>query len=194
MDSNPTVEAGETPAPVSSTSSRRGVLKAASGLMAAVAVGGVAFHPGSARAAAPLSGGSITVEIAELDVIFAAHSFQFGLGRGVANPGGGLPREASAPSVSEITISKPWDPATAVLLIEAVNPDPLARVDFRFADDKKVEFGRIRIEDVFVSGSSLSHGGAPGSTSESLSLNFTRIMVDFQGEHFGWDITEGKPI
>ena len=41
------------------------------------------------------------------------NSFQFGVGRGIASPtGGSADRESSAPSISEITITKDQDTST----------------------------------------------------------------------------------
>src|SRR5262245_58115694 len=48
------------------------------------------------------------------------NSFQWGVGRGISTPtGSSQNREASAPSVSEIVVTKPLDNATPGLLTEA---------------------------------------------------------------------------
>ena len=49
------------------------------------------------------------------------NSFQFGVGRGISSGvGGGSKREASAPSVSEITLTKTMDIASPLLLKDAI--------------------------------------------------------------------------
>ena len=49
------------------------------------------------------------------------NSFQWGVGRGISSPtGASADRESSAPSVSEITVTKANDVASAPLLNEAL--------------------------------------------------------------------------
>ena len=49
------------------------------------------------------------------------HSFQWGVGRGISSKTGrGADREASAPSISEITVTKSQDKSTTKLLDEAL--------------------------------------------------------------------------
>jgi len=49
------------------------------------------------------------------------NSFQWGVGRGISSPtGGSSDREASAPSVSEIVVTKPTDIASVKLLDESL--------------------------------------------------------------------------
>ena len=49
------------------------------------------------------------------------NSFQWGVGRGISSPtGGSADRESSAPSVSEITVTKDQDSSTGPLLTEAL--------------------------------------------------------------------------
>jgi type VI secretion system secreted protein Hcp len=179
------------------TASRRDVLKAASALAAAFAIGGVAFAGGTETAmAATITG--LTIEIPELEAVFAASSFQMGVGRGVSSPGGGgAGRETSPPSFSEITITKPWDEFTALLQFEAVAGDALPEVRFVFTStekDKGQVFGTIRILDVLVSGSSLSSGGAVESSGESVSFNYAGIDVSLGGNSYSWDLAANKPL
>ena len=52
------------------------------------------------------------------------NSFQWGVGRGISSPtGGSADRESSAPSVSEIVVTKPTDIATVKLLDKALEGD-----------------------------------------------------------------------
>src|SRR5215203_763377 len=57
---------------------------------------------------------------------FEVNSFQWGVGRGISSPvGNSADREASAPSVSEITMSKAMDVASYRLLDEALQGEGL---------------------------------------------------------------------
>ena len=103
-------------------------------------------------------------------------SFQWGVGRGISSPtGASADRESSAPSVSEITITKLQDAATTKLLDEALHGEGKAvQIDFCKTDKGKLEtYMAYKLTDVMVSGYSISSGG--DRPSESLSLNFTKI-------------------
>lgn len=116
------------------------------------------------------------------------NSFQWGVGRGIASPtGGSKDRESSAPSVSEITISKAQDAATGKLLTEAyVGEGVKVIIEFTKTDAGKLEkYLTYTMEDTFISGYSISSGG--DRPSESLSLNFAKIectpqVVDKDGK------------
>jgi len=175
------------------TANRRDVLKAASGLVAAAAIGGVMLQSGTESALA--AGESFQVEIDELGAVFPAQSFQFGVGRGISSPvGDGRDRDASAPSLSEITLTKVWDRYSALLQFEAIAGDALPTVRLIFTDGGKIELGRIVLHDVLLSGSSWSYGGGDPrlNGSESLSLNFAKIEVTFQGGSYRWDLTTNR--
>jgi len=47
------------------------------------------------------------------------NSFQWGIGRGISSPGAGGGREASAPTVSEIVVTKTFDFSSVPLIREA---------------------------------------------------------------------------
>jgi len=103
-------------------------------------------------------------------------SFQFGVGRGISSPtGGSKDRESSAPSVSEITVTKEQDAATGKLLTEAYQGKGVKAVIHLCKTDKgKLEtFMEYELEDTMISGYSISSGG--DRPTESLSLNFTTI-------------------
>lgn len=104
------------------------------------------------------------------------NSFQWGVGRGISSPtGGSADRESSAPSVSEITVSKATDNASPKLLNEALQGEGVKVViDFCKTDKSKLEvYMTYTLTDSMVSGYSLSSGG--DRPTESLSLNFTKI-------------------
>ncbi|MBN8889457.1 MAG: hypothetical protein ABS99_01705 [Acetobacteraceae bacterium SCN 69-10] len=103
-------------------------------------------------------------------------SFQWGVGRGISSPtGGSSDRESSAPSVSEITLTKAQDVATVKLLNEALQGEGVTvTIDFCKTDKGNLEtYLQYTMQNVMISGYSTSSGG--DRPSESLSLNFTKI-------------------
>jgi type VI secretion system secreted protein Hcp len=109
------------------------------------------------------------------------HSFQIGIGRGVsAGVGGGSKREASAPSVSEITVTKTMDKSSQLLFKEAYGGKAVeVKIDITQTDNKgtHVAFQKYILTDTLVSGYSVSTGG--DRPSESFSLNFTKIDSEY---------------
>ena len=105
-------------------------------------------------------------------------SFQFGVGRGISAPTGGVAdREASAPSVSEITITKMED-ASSIKLFEAalVGEGKTVKLTFVKTDKGKLEnYLEFELTDTMISGYSLSSGG--DRPSESISLSFTKVKM-----------------
>lgn len=109
-------------------------------------------------------------------------SFQFGVGRGIsaATGGGGSKREASAPSVSEITVTKTFDAFSPLALKQAIGGEGMqVKIDITRTDNggKHVAFQKYILENTMVSGYSVSSGG--DRPSESLSLNFTKIDSEY---------------
>ncbi len=109
------------------------------------------------------------------------HSLQWGIGRGVSSPtGSSADRESSAPSVSEVTVTKVNDTASAGLLSEALQGDGTngasVEIDLVRTDKGQLTvYQKIMLTNVIISGFSTSSGG--DRPSESLSLNFTKIAV-----------------
>jgi type VI secretion system secreted protein Hcp len=104
------------------------------------------------------------------------NSFQWGVGRGISSPtGASADREASAPSISEIVVTKATDVSSPKLLDDAYHGEGVKVViDFCKTDKGKLEvYMTYTLEDCMISGYSLSSGGE--RPSESLSLNFTKI-------------------
>jgi type VI secretion system secreted protein Hcp len=110
------------------------------------------------------------------------NSFQWGVGRGISSPtGGSADREASTPSVSEITITKSMDKTSPALLKEALAGQGTT-VRIFFVDLIKGPVGtqvyaEYDLSNVLVSGYSVSSGG--DRPTESLSLNFTKITYTY---------------
>jgi type VI secretion system secreted protein Hcp len=119
------------------------------------------------------------------DVTAAGHeqwievnSFQWGVGRGISSPtGGSADRESSAPSVSEITLTKPTDIGTTNLLNEALQGEGQdVTIDFCKTDKGNLQvYLSYVLNNTMISGYSVSSGG--DRPQESLSLNFTKFMV-----------------
>ena len=113
------------------------------------------------------------------------NSFQWGVGRGIhQRTGRGADRESSAPSVSEIVVTKNQDLATTKLLDEALHGEgKKVQIDFVKTDKGKLEtYLLYKLENVMVSGYSIS-GAGDGRPSESISLNFTKI--EYKGTNMG---------
>ncbi|MBU6419096.1 MAG: type VI secretion system tube protein Hcp [Proteobacteria bacterium] len=122
------------------------------------------------------------------------HSFQWGVGRGIGSPTGASGnREASTPSVSEVTVSKSLDNASGGLLKEALSSGGKAKLVISFVrtDGTGADtFLEITLTDTMISGYSMSSGG--DKPSESLSFNFTKIEVKFTP--MKEDGTKGSPF
>jgi type VI secretion system secreted protein Hcp len=125
-------------------------------------------------------------------------SCQLGVNRHVTNPTGrGVNREASAPSVHEISISKAMDCASVGLFKASLwGEGKKVKIDFCKTDKDKVEpFLQIELENTLVSSYSCSgHGGGDGvhgRPHESLSMNFTKIS--YHSIHMDHANKTGKP-
>jgi len=132
------------------------------------------------------------------------NSFQFGVGRGISSGvGGGSKREATAPSVSEITLSKTFDISSPLLFKEAIGGKAVvAKIELTQTDNsgKHVSFQKYILTNTLISGYSVSSGG--DRPSESLSLNFTKIDSEYLNiddkfaakttGHVIYDIAESK--
>jgi type VI secretion system secreted protein Hcp len=106
------------------------------------------------------------------------NSFQFGVGRGISAPvGGSSDREASAPSLSEVVLSKPTDMATVDLFTEALQGEGQdVTIDFCKTDKGQLNvYLSYTLNNVMISGHSHSSGG--DRPQESISLNYTKIQM-----------------
>ncbi len=105
-------------------------------------------------------------------------SFRWGVGRGISSPtGASADRESSAPSISEIVVTKVQDVSSVGLLTEAFQGDGVkAQIDFcRTNKDQMDVYLTIELENVMISGfTTSSEGDRP---TENISLNFTKIMT-----------------
>ena len=134
-------------------------------------------------------------------------SFQFGVGRGISMEVGQMAnREATRPSVSEVSLGKPMDAASGGLFKESVAGAEGVKVLIHLVQTgaKEIQkYAEYELEGVLVSSYSLSasEGGAPF---ESLSLSFAKLMCDLSNADkdnknkasmkVGYDLGKGTPL
>lgn len=118
------------------------------------------------------------------------NSFQWGAGLGVSSARGG-DRTTSEPSVSEATVTKTTDKSSELLFKALLKGEPVGKGTLSFTAASKgesVAYATLELEDLIISGFSMSSGG--DFPSESLSLNFTK----FDWSYTGRDATQtGSP-
>jgi type VI secretion system secreted protein Hcp len=109
-------------------------------------------------------------------------SFQLGVGRAISSAArSAANREASEPSISEITVTKNMDVASLNMFEEGLASEMNNKVTIKFTTTSKnavTEYLMYELTDVGLSGYSISAGGE-GIPTESLSLNFTKIQMKF---------------
>ena len=108
-------------------------------------------------------------------------SFQLGAGLGVGSPRGG-DRSTSEPSVSEITGTKTLDKSSELLFKNLLKGDTIAKGKVSFTAATKgesVAYASLALENIIISGYSMSSGG--DFPTESISLNFTKFDWSFTG-------------
>jgi type VI secretion system secreted protein Hcp len=108
------------------------------------------------------------------------HSFQYGVGRGIGAPTGReTQREHSAPSVSEIVVTKAADKSSVYWMERALwGEGEAVTIDFVKTDKDKLEiYTQYLLENAMVSGFSVSSGG--DRPQESISINFTKIIFNY---------------
>jgi len=134
------------------------------------------------------------------------NSFSWGVGRGISMESGAIAnREATRPSLSEITISKIMDNSTPGLFKESVSGDAGAEVVIEFVATgaKKIEtYMKYTLTNCLVSSYSVS-ADAEGKPVESLSLSYTKVLMDYcaadatnksgSSNKLGYDLTKGAP-
>jgi len=133
------------------------------------------------------------------------NSFQFGIGRGISSAtGGSADREATAPSISEIVVTKPSDISSVSWFEQALWGEGVkVTIDFCKTDKGQLEiFQSYDLEDAMVSGYSVSSGG--DRPTESISISFTKVIFNFfemskdgakaASPKAGWDIGLAKAV
>jgi type VI secretion system secreted protein Hcp len=127
-------------------------------------------------------------------------SAQWGVGRGVGDPGSG--RDVTAPSFSEVVVTKLTDKTTPLIFKESVIGNG-KNVTLHFTETSNATertYQVITLTDVLVSGFSQNSGG--DRPAESISFNFTKLVLtnttfDVSGKAVGtatagYDLTTGK--
>lgn len=142
---------------------------------------------------------------------FADHikvlSMSFGVGRGISMEAGNMAnREATRPSLSEVTFTKLADNATTSLFKESVTGSAGKIVKIKFVQtgaDKVITFMDYELQDCLVSSYSLSAGGESDPV-ETISLSYSKLMVNYHDfdkanagkspQRVGYDLTTAKPL
>jgi type VI secretion system secreted protein Hcp len=186
------------------TANRRDVLKTATGLMAAAAVGGVFLM--SAEEAAAQDGDEALddeltaeplaetlppdrtmVNIDEFSGGFQVDSLQYGVANAVSIGGGGG-HTAGKANFSEIVVTKLIDRFSAALQLSVAQGKHYAEVNINLYRNNYIA-GKITLEDVIISGYSFSHGGGnPSNVTESVSFNYAKITFTYAKGTYSWDL------
>ncbi|MFC6486411.1 Hcp family type VI secretion system effector [Nitratireductor sp. GCM10026969] len=107
-------------------------------------------------------------------------SMQFGIGRGISTPSGSTAnREASEPSVSEVTITKMMDGASPKLFTESATGAAGKEVKIHLVSTGSPgnTYVEYTLTNSLISGYSVSTGG--DRPTESISINFTKMEYKF---------------
>ncbi len=130
-----------------------------------------------------------------------AMSFQWGAGIGVSGAHGG-DRTTSQASVSEIAITKQTDKSSELLFKSLLKGEDVGKAVISFVAASKgesVAYATLTLEEVIISGFSMTSGG--DMPSESVSLNFTKFDWSFTGRdakgtgsptHLIYDLMQNK--
>ncbi len=108
-------------------------------------------------------------------------SLQWGVGRGVSvGSGGGSKREATAPSVSEIVVTKTMDGISPLILKEAIggkSTDVKIHMTQTDQSGKHIAYQKYLLGSTLISGYSISSGG--DRPNESMSMNFAKFDSEY---------------
>ena len=126
-------------------------------------------------------------------------SFQWGVGRGIGSAmSGQASRESSIPSVSEIVVTKRMDGSSPGLWTDSVAGQLNTTVKIAFTTTSQgatTQFLNYELTNTGLSGYSVSSGG--DMPTESLSLNFTKVVWSFTGTDpsvAGTPVTQGYDL
>jgi type VI secretion system secreted protein Hcp len=133
------------------------------------------------------------------------NSFQYGIGRAICSASGGSKdREASAPSISEINITKPTDISSTAWMEQALYGRGVnCQIDFCKTDKGQLEvYQSFSLENCLISGFTVNSGG--DRPTESITISFTKIIYSYQemsaagdagdSPKTGWDIGRACPV
>jgi len=133
-------------------------------------------------------------------------SMQFGVGRGISMEAGNMSnREATRPSLSEVSISKIMDSASSGLFKESLTGAAGVKVIIdvvKTGADKIEKYVSYELEDCLVSSYSVSVGD--GAPSEGISISFAKITMSYTAadranaggtpERVGYDLEKGVKL
>ncbi len=136
----------------------------------------------------------------EIDI----ESFSWGMSQagsfGAAGGGG-----TGKVNIQDISFSKAVDCASPTLMLFCANGKhiPSGLITVRKAGEHPVEYLKIKLSDIIVS--NVSHGGGGNIVTESLSLNFSKVEVEYQEQGkdgkpaggpqtMGWDVKANKKV
>ena len=109
------------------------------------------------------------------------NSLQWGVGRGISvGSGGGSKRESTAPSVSEIVVTKTMDGISPLLLKEAIggqSTDVKIHMTQTDQSGKHIAYQKYILNGTLISGYSISSGG--DRPNESFSMNFSKFDSEY---------------
>lgn len=130
-------------------------------------------------------------------------SIQFGIGRSITMTVGAVQnREASHPSISQITVTKPMDGSSYKFFEEACIGKDGQKCTIHLVTNENQVFAEYEMENTLIAGYNISSGG--DRPLETLSLNFTKILYKYSvmgadnksstKYTSGYDIATGKKV
>lgn len=134
-------------------------------------------------------------------------SMNFGVGRGITMEAGAMSnREATRPSLSEVTVSKQLDAASGLLFKSSVTGDAGVKVELHVVQtgaDSVEKYAVYKLEDTIISSYSVS-ASAGGPPQESISFSFAKIEAELShadktnqnpaNMKVGYDLTTATPL
>lgn len=135
----------------------------------------------------------------EIDSFSWGVSQEATLGRGT---GGG----AGKVNVSELNVMKKTDKASPILFLHCANGKhiPSALLTVRKAGEQPLEYYKVKMTDVMVSGLQMSGSNGGGIPMESVSLNFSKIEYEYTPQSAkgtgegavkaGWDLAKNAKV
>jgi type VI secretion system secreted protein Hcp len=136
----------------------------------------------------------------EIDI----ESFSWGMNQtGAGASGGG--HGAGKVSVHDISITKFVDKSSAALMLHVCSGKhiPSGLLTVRKAGDKPLEYLKIKLTDILISGHQLAGHGSERLT-ENITLNVAKFQVEYQeqkadgsgqpGGEMGWDVKKNEKV
>ncbi|HEY1931228.1 MAG TPA: type VI secretion system tube protein Hcp [Acetobacteraceae bacterium] len=126
------------------------------------------------------------VTISGLEKSIELTSFRWGFEREGNKALDGSSSWARPPSVREVTVTKPSDKTTTMLIQKGLASDSAATVKFKFtstAQTKIATYMAFELSGCIISNFAIA--GSDGIPEETLSLNFTKIVVTFTPRDVG---------